>query len=93
MNLDNKVAVIAEKTHDKAKTFDYWLCLSTCEKAKPVYVPVESNKYFDSITGGHRKFYQKNLNEQDEISISFIKEVPDQRGIYVAKTDKICVDI
>jgi len=50
MNLDNKVAVIAQKTHDKAKTFDYWLRLSTCEKGKPVYMPVESNKYFDSIT-------------------------------------------
>ena len=50
MNLDNKVAVIAQKTHDKAKTFDYWLRLSTCEKGKPVHMPVESNKYFDSIT-------------------------------------------
>ena len=93
MNLDNKVAVIAEKIHDKAKTFDYWLRLSTCEKGKPVYMPVESNKYFDSITGDHRKFCQVNLNDQNEICISFIKEVPDQRGIYVAETDKICVDI
>jgi putative transposase len=56
-------------------------------------MPVESNKYFDSITGDHRKFCQVNLNDQNEICISFIKEVPDQRGIYVAETDKICVDI
>ena len=34
-----------------------------------------------------------NLNDQNEICISVIKEVPDQRGIYVAETDKICVDI
>ena len=93
MNLDNKVAVIAQKIHDKAKTFDYWLRLSTCEKGKPVYMPVESNKYFDSITGDHRKFCQVNLDDKNEISISFIKEVQDQRRIYVAETDKICVDI
>ena len=44
------------------------------------------------ITGDHRKFCQVNLKDQSKICISFIKEVPDQRGLYVAETDKICVD-
>jgi len=58
MNLDNKVAVITEKMMDKAKTFDYWLRLSTFEKGKPVYMPVQSNEYFDGIAGNRRKFCQ-----------------------------------
>src|SRR5664279_1578826 len=62
MNLDNNVAVITEKKTDKAKTFDYWLRLSTFEKGKAVYMPVQSNEYFDSIAGNRRKFCQVNLN-------------------------------
>jgi len=93
MNLDNKVAVITEKMMDKAKTFDYWLRLSTFEKGNPVYMPVQSNEYFDGIAGNRRKFCQVNLNDKHEISISFIKEVPDHKKDYVPATDKICVDI
>ena len=93
MNLDNKVAVISEKASDKASAFDYWVRLSTYEKGKPVYMPVESNQYFDGIAGRQKKFCQANLNDKNEISISFIKDVPDHKKDYVPAIDKICVDI
>ena len=93
MNLDNKVAVISEKVAGKAKTFNLWVRLSTCEKGKPVYMPVQSNQYFDSIAGDRKNFCQVNLNDKNELSMSFIKDVPDQKESYIPETDKICVDI
>jgi putative transposase len=91
MNLDNKVAVITEKMTDKAKTFDYWLRLSTFEKGNPVHMPVQSNKYFDGFAGNRRKFCQANLNDKHEISISFIKDVPAHKKNYDPATDKTCL--
>jgi putative transposase len=93
MNLDNKVAVILGKATGKAKTFDYWVRLSTYEKGKPVYMPVQSNEYFDGIAGNRKNFCQLNLSDNNDLTISFIKDVHDQKAVYIPETDKICVDI
>jgi putative transposase len=67
--------------------------LSTLEKGKPVCIPVESNAYFDGIAGRQKKFCQVNLNDKNEISISFIKDIPDHKKDYVPAIDRLCVDI
>ena len=53
-----------------ATAFDYWIRLSTLDKGKPVYVPVKSNGYYDSIPGKRKNFCQVNLNEAVEFSPS-----------------------
>jgi putative transposase len=93
MALDSKVAVITQKKDGKAKIFDYWVRLSTTEKGNPVYIPIKSNGYYESIHGKRKNFCQVNLNRDEEISVSFVKEVPNSKNKYLPLTDKICVDI
>ena len=45
MALDQKVAVIKTRNNNGAKKFDYWVRLSTLDKGKPVYIPVQYKKY------------------------------------------------
>jgi putative transposase len=90
MSIDNKVEVISEKMSGKAKAFGYRVRLSTYEKGRPVYMPIEPNKYFDGIADDLKKFYQENLNEKNEISISFIKESQIKRRGYVPAITIIC---
>lgn len=92
MALDSKVAQIAEKKKGKAEVFDWWIRLSTMEKGKPVYVPITTNEYFESIIGKRRNFCQVNLKENNEISICFIKDVP-KKDSYLPLTAKIALDL
>jgi putative transposase len=94
MALDSKVALISEKSLDegKAKAFDYWVRLSTLDKGKPVYIPVKTNGYYDSIPGKKKNFCQVNLDENNELSVSFIKDVP-KNADYVPLTPKISLDL
>jgi len=91
MALDSKVAVIAEKVPGKAKEFDFWIKLSTVEKGRPLYLPLKSNEYFEGIPGEIKHFCQVNMNEQKDVFISFIKDVP--KPVYVPKTDKRALDL
>ncbi|GAB6182932.1 hypothetical protein [Thermodesulfovibrio hydrogeniphilus] len=62
MQLDSKVALIKEKEPDKAKEFDYWIRLSTIQKGNPIYIPLKSNSYWESIKGKRKNFCQINLD-------------------------------
>ncbi len=55
LSLDKKVAII-----EKSKTteFEYWIKLSTLESGKPISIPLKSNKYFESIQGEIKNFFQ-----------------------------------
>jgi putative transposase len=91
MALDNKVAVISSKVLGKAKTFDYWIRLSTIDKGAPSYIPLSTNEYFENTPGARRNFCQVNLSEDNEISVFFIKDVP--KNPYVPETSKIALDL
>ena len=91
MALDNKVAVISEARPDGARSFDYWVRLSTLEKGYPVMLPVIGNPYYENIKGTRRSFCQINLTEDDEITVSFIKDVP--RLEYIPITPKFALDL
>jgi putative transposase len=84
--------LISEKGKAKAKTCDFWIRLSTLEKGTPIYVPIATNEYFESILGERRNFCQVNLTEDNQVSFSFIKEVP-RRDTYMQITDKIALDL
>jgi len=89
LNLDSKVAKIEAKKEDKAKEFDYWIKLSTLEKGKPIYLPIKSNNYFESIKGKLKNFCQ--IIVKDKIEVALIKDV--LKKSYMPKTDKIALDL
>lgn len=93
LNLDNKVAKITERKDNEAIGFDYWIQLSTLEKGNPIYIPVETNKYFDSKTGNRKNFVQLNLSKRKQLYVAFVKELPDNKKQYVPLTPKISIDI
>ena len=94
MALDSKVALISEKSSEagNATAFDYWVKLSTVDKGKPVYIPVKTNGYYDSIEGKRKNFCQVNLSEAGELSVSFIKDVP-RKADYLPLTTKVSLDL
>ena len=62
LKLDEKVAVL--EVSKNATHFDYFLKLSTLEKGKPIYLPLNRNPYLDDcLTKGNRKpFVQLRLD-------------------------------
>jgi len=92
MHLDNKVALISGKIDSKAVSFDYWVRLSTMDKGSPVYLPVITNQYFENIEGELKNFCQVGLTDNNELTVSFIKDVPDKRDTYKPVTGKISID-
>jgi putative transposase len=50
MHLDGKVIDINKKKENGAKSFDYWLKVSTLEKGNPVYIPLKANTYAEKET-------------------------------------------
>ena len=89
LNLDSKVAKVEAKKENKAKEFDYWIKLSTLEKGNPIYLPVKSNYYFESVEGKLKNFCQ--IIVKDKIEIALIKDTPKRK--YTPKTDKIALDL
>ena len=93
MHLDQKVALISSKVSDKATEFDYWVRLSTVEKNNPVYIPIETNPYFETIEGKKKNFCQIGLKDDGNITVSFIKDVPDKKDTYTPLIDKLPLDL
>ena len=93
LHLDRKVALISGKVSDKATQFDYWVRLSTVEKNNPVYIPIETNPYFESIEGKKKNFCQIGLKDDGSITVSFIKDVPDKKDTYTPLIGKLPLDL
>lgn len=93
MHLDRKVALISSKVPDKASSFDYWIRLSTHEKRCPLYLPLTTNRYFDSIDGKLKHFCQIGLDRDNNLTVSLLKNIPDERNTYRPIVDKISIDI
>ncbi len=100
MHLDQKVAVISacsefyrtSKSSGNATEFDYWVRLSILDKGNPAYIPVKTNHYFETIAGKRKNFCQIGLTDDGDITVSFIKDVPDNKDIYKPLVNKISLD-
>jgi putative transposase len=90
LHLDGKVAKLEPRRENKAKAFDYWLKLSTLDKGKPVFIPLEKNPYAESLEGEFRNFYQI-LEEDGDIKVKVVKEL--KKRNYVPATDIIAIDL
>lgn len=93
MALDDKVALISKKTPGKAVAYDYWIRLSTIESGRPVYLPISTNAFFKGIPGQMKKFCQINLQDNNKLTVSFVKDVPRKTNDYIPETPKIALDL
>jgi len=91
LQLDSKVATIETKKEDGATSFDYWIKLSTLTKGKPIYLPLQSNPYFESIKGRLKNFCQINIDRFSNITITLLKDV--QKREYEPKIEKLALDL
>ena len=70
----------------------YWVRLSTLDKGKPVYTPVQSNEYLEDIPGQLKNVCQFNLTKEGKMTVSFIKDKPKSKE-YKPLTPKIALDL
>ena len=91
--LDNKVAKIRKKGDVKvkkgksiAKSFDYWIQLSTLEYRKTIMLPLSSNDFEASKIGSLKNFIQ--INSLDNIAI--LKDITKRE--YIPEMDNIGID-
>lgn len=76
----------------KTGTFDYWAKVSTLIKGKPIYIPLLSNKFFDSKEHGTLcKALQVNCNREGLLSFSLIKQFEQEE--YFPETESIGLDL
>ncbi|WP_448587438.1 RNA-guided endonuclease TnpB family protein [Thermocrinis sp.] len=90
MHLDIKVAKVEEKKEGKAKSFEYWLRLSTLEKGKPIYIPLKKNSYAEKVEGKFRDFVQL-IYQEGKLRIMRVKEL--KKKEYFPETHQVAIDL
>ncbi|MGC8929923.1 MAG: hypothetical protein ACP5OZ_05375, partial [Candidatus Woesearchaeota archaeon] len=70
--LDSKCALIEKPT--KTKAYDLWIRISTLEKGKPVWIPVNLHDYFHQRVGKSTQIVQLK-EEKGELKVRFVKEI------------------
>ena len=91
LHLDGKVAIVETKKENGAEAFDYWIKLSTLNRGNPVYLPLRSNPYFESVEGKLKNFCQINVDRFGSVSIALLKEI--RKKEYKPKMDKLALDL
>jgi putative transposase len=90
MCLDGKVVELVPRKKNGAKSFDYWLKISSVEKRKPIFIPLKKNVYAENLEGEFKNFFQI-IEDDGRIVIRVIKEL--KRKLYNPETEAIAIDI
>jgi putative transposase len=90
MHLNSKVAKLQARKANGAKSFDYWLKVSTLDKRKPVFIPLKRNSYAESLYGKFKDFYQI-VGGEEKISVKVVEEL--NKKPYILETDAIAVSL
>lgn len=90
MHLDGKVVEFLSKQENKAKSFDYWIKVSTLEKGNPVYIPLKKNSYAESLEGEFLNFCQV-VERNGSLEFRIVKELEKKK--YIPKTDTVAIDL
>jgi len=91
MHLDGKVVEISKKEKDGAKSFDYWIKVSTLEKGKPIYIPLKANTYAEEVEGEFLNYCQVVEDDDGNIEFRIIKQLKNKE--YIPTTDEIAIDL
>jgi putative transposase len=91
MHLDSKVAGLSKKEENGAKSFDYWLKISTLEKGKPIYIPLKANTYAEKLEGEFLNYCQVVEDNNGNIEFRIIKQL--KKKEYIPATDEIAIDL
>jgi putative transposase len=91
MHLDGKVVELSKKEENGAKSFDYWLKVSTLEKGNPVYIPLKANTYAEKLEGKFLDYCQVIEGDNGSLEFRIIKEL--KKKEYVPITDEISIDL
>lgn len=84
MVLDEKVATLYKKEENKATSFDFWIKISALKKYQTIWVPLQTNEYFDKIGGIFKHCIQVNYKD-GKLSFSVIKELHPEMVEYISK--------
>jgi putative transposase len=90
MHLDGKVVELSKKEKNGAKSFDYWLKISTLEKGNPVYIPLKANTYAEKLEGEFLNYCQV-VEDDGNIVFRIIKQL--KKREYIPATDEIAIDL
>ena len=90
MVLDKKIADVFPIQENKATSFDYWAHISTKNKGEKLYIPLQTNDYFDSIEGIFKNAIQVNYKDGC-LEIRLIKQIEQKMMEYAS--EKLGVDI
>jgi len=90
MHLDQKVAVLKQKQDEKAKSFDYWVAVSTLQTGKRTYIPLKDNSYAKKLDGKLLNFVQI-MPKENTIEIRLVKELSKKE--YKPETEIIAIDL
>jgi putative transposase len=91
MHLDSKVVELNKKEGNGAKSFDYWLKVSTLEKGNPVYIPLKANTYAEQLEGKFLDYCQIVEDDNGSLEFRIIKEL--KKKEYVPAIDEIAIDL
>jgi transposase, IS605 OrfB family, central region len=91
MHLDGKVVELSKKEENGAKSFDYWLKISTLEKGNPVYIPLKANTYAEKVDGEFLNYCQVIEDDNGSLEFRIIKQL--KKKEYVPAIDEIAIDL
>ncbi|GAB2528235.1 hypothetical protein GCM10027167_35260 [Nocardia heshunensis] len=76
MAMDGTVAAVSVSNKPHA---DYWVKVTTLERRKPVWIPLQGYDYFNDAPGQVRNFCQIAVSENGEVSFTLAKKFPTVR--------------
>ena len=91
MHLDGKVVEISKKKENGAKSFDYWIKVTTLEKGKPIYIPLKANTYAEKVEGEFLNYCQVVEDDAGNIEFRIVKQL--KKREYIPLTEKLSIDL
>ena len=72
MAMDGPIAVVTRSRNSQ----DYWVRISTLERGRPVYIPLQAHAYFDADPGTLSNFCQVNVSADGTPGFTLVKHKP-----------------
>ncbi|WP_166790037.1 zinc ribbon domain-containing protein [Cryobacterium sp. Sr3] len=67
-------SLIANVERSRAKTFDYWVKISTLDRGHPVMVPLSSYRHMETAPGRVLHYAQVRVDTDNQVSVSLLRK-------------------